>query len=567
MQPRFTLSIGTKIFGVAASMLGLLIGVAYLNYVRIRQVNNELVDIADYLAPLTENIANINIHVLEQEIHFERMVRYYQTDAADLAKIEAEEIAFEERGQQVDKDIAAAIKLAEKAAVEAYKPADILEIARVRPLLDVLEEDHQKLHNRSVEIIDLLESNNSDKAEILIEQLADFEDIFDTRIQGILFELTDFIEHSATEAQAHEQETIQTSWWLTAIASGLGVTFASLVTAGLVRPVKKLVEKTQAVKQGELDVELPVYSFDEIGTLTDSFNHMVQKIREKEHLKTTFGQYVDPRIVETLLDQQTQTNATERQMMTLLFCDMEGFSTISELLTPTGLVTLINQYFTLTATPIKEHHGVINQFIGDAVSAFWGPPFVAPEDHAKLACYAALEQFDQLAKLRRSLPDLLGIRKGLPKINIRVGLASGDVLAGNIGSERSKSYTVMGATTRRTQQLEEANKVYGTRILMDEKTKELAGETIETREIAYMTWSETSAPDPIYELLGISGCTNETWLRLRDFFQTALTAYRDARWTEAKSLFQSCLDIMPNDGPSKYYLTQLEAKISNAMAC
>ncbi|NER80210.1 MAG: hypothetical protein F6K42_11635 [Leptolyngbya sp. SIO1D8] len=221
MKSRFSFTIGSKIFAVATSMLALLVGVAYLNYVRIRQVNNELIDIADYLAPLTETVANINVHVLEQEIHFERMLRYHETEPVNLALVEAEEAAFEERGQQVDEDIAAAIELADLAAGEAYKPADILEVARIRPLLDVLEADHQKLHERSLEIIDRLAIEEHEEAELLATQLKDFEDDFDARIQGILFELTDFIEHSAVEAQAHEQNTLTTSWWLTAIAPAL----------------------------------------------------------------------------------------------------------------------------------------------------------------------------------------------------------------------------------------------------------------------------------------------------------------------------------------------------------
>ena len=410
MKPRFPLSIGTKIFGVASSMLVLLLGVTYLSYVRIRQVNNELTDIALYLTPLTEDIAEINVHVLEQEIHvhvleqeihYERILRFYEMEPRDGERIAAEAAAFEERGQLVDEDIAQAIALADEAADKAYILEDVLEIARVRPLLEVLETDHQNLHDSDLEIIALLEAGETAEAEVLDRQFTAFEDQFDQRIQGLLFELTDFVEAAALEAEANELRTLRTSWWLMVIASGVGVVFASLVTAGLVRPVKRLVEKTHAVEQGDLEVELPVNSRDEVGRLTTSFNAMVRDIREKERLKTTFGQYVDPRIVETLLTQQTPAETGQRRMMTLFFSDIEGFSTISELLTPIGLVALINQYLTLASIPIKEHRGVINQFIGDGVSAFWGPPFVDAADHAKLACYAALEQFDQLAKLRR----------------------------------------------------------------------------------------------------------------------------------------------------------------------
>ncbi|MEM6255773.1 MAG: adenylate/guanylate cyclase domain-containing protein [Cyanobacteria bacterium P01_D01_bin.156] len=566
MQPRFSLSIGTKIFGIASSMLGLLLGVAYLNYVRIRQVNHELIDIAYYLAPLTEDIANINVHVLEEEIHFERMIRYYtidnnnQANGNNNAKASDEEEAFKERGERVKQDIATAIALADKAAESAYSPEDILEIARLRPLLEVLASEHQNLHHYSLDIIERLKASDPEAANLLATQITDFKDDFDHRIQDILFELTTFIEQSAHHAQVTEQRTLTLSWWLTGLASGIGLLFSAWVTAGLVRPVRRLVSNTEKVEQGDLTVEVPIYSGDEIGQLTESFNHMVSKIREKEQLKATFGQYVDPRIVDTLLGQPNSTEGSQRQMMTLFFSDMANFSKISELLTPTGLVTLINRYFTLAAAPIKEHHGVINQFVGDAVSAFWAPPFVDSADHAKLACYAALEQFDQLTKLRRSLPDLLGIRKGLPEINIRIGLASGEALAGNIGSEQSKSYTVLGPVTRLAEKLENLNKVYGTRILMTATTRQLAGDTIEVREIDQIALSGT--PEPIYELLGIVGSTDNRLLMLRDCFQTALEIYRGRSGEEAISRFEACLAIIPNDGPSKYYLDLITSKSS-----
>lgn len=560
MKPRISLSIGTKIFGVASSMLALLLGVTYLSYVRIRQVNQELTDIAAYLTPITENLAEINVHVLEQEIHFERVLRHYEIAPPVQRQIALEEAGFEARGQLVDEEIAAAMALADAAAKNAYQLEDVLEIARLIPLLMVLEEDHQKLHEHGLKILQLLETGDTVEAEILDEQLEAFEDDFDTRLQTILFELSGFIEDSAQQVKIHEQNTLKMSWWLAGIASVVGIVFASVVTAGLVRPVRRLVTKTQAVEQGDLEAELPVYSTDEVGKLTDSFNVMVRDLKEKERLKATFGQYVDPRIVETLLAQQTQPDSGQRQMMTLFFSDIAGFSSISELLTPAGLVTLINQYLTLASAPIQEHRGVLNQFIGDAVSAFWGPPFVTPNEHAKLACYAALEQFDQLTKLRRGLPDLLGIRKGLPDVNIRIGLASGEVVAGNIGSDQSKSYTVMGPAVHKAETLEEANKIYGTRILLTATTRELAGDTFETREIDTLAFTAEGEPEPIYELLGVTGSTDNIQLQLRECFQIALAAYRDHRWSEATNRFLACLEIAPTDGPSAYYLAQAQVQ-------
>ncbi len=555
MVSRLQFSIGVKIFGVATSMLVLLLGVASLNFLRIRRVNGELIDIAEYLTPITEFVAEVNIHTLEQEIHFERVLKFYEIEPAPGADIEAELAAFEARGKRVDVELEAAIALADEAAQTAYTTADAIEFARLIPLLEVLEQEHQRFHDHGVKILGLLAEGDRRDAELLDAQLATYEDDFNRRLQALLFELGQFTEGAAAIAEKHEQHTLTINWILLGSAVGVGLVFAFGVTASLVRPIRRLVASTQAVERGQLDVHLPIAAEDEIGKLTRFFNAMVASIREKERLKTTFGQYVDPRIVETLVAQQGEGDSSQTAEMTVFFSDIVGFSSMSELLTPTGLVSLINQYLTLASVPIKAQGGVINQFIGDAISAFWGPPFVAAGDHARLACYAALEQQDQLAKLRRNLPEIMGIRKGLPEVRIRVGLATGEVVTGNIGSDQSKSYAVMGPAVKWAEVLEEANRTYGTTILLTAITRERAGADFITREITALPLADQ--PVKIYELLGTFGEWGEAGQALCAAFEQGLTAFRQGNWDQARDRFQHCFEQQPGDGPSQYYLAQI----------
>ncbi|NET49337.1 MAG: HAMP domain-containing protein [Merismopedia sp. SIO2A8] len=565
---RFSLSIGTKIFGVATSMLALLLGVTYINHRNISLVNNELIDLSQYLTPLTEDVAQINVHALEQEIHYERVLRLLTRDDSDPALIASELAQFEERGQLVDQELEEAIALAQAGIKNATQPQDVLEFARVEPLLEVLEVDHQTFHEQSIEILDLIQAGDLETAEILEAQLEDFEDRFDQRIQAVLFELGAVTEASAHSAEHHEQQAIRASWLLAAIATGVGLTFASLVTLGLVQPIRRLVDSATEVDQGNLQVQVPVTSGDEVGLLSKSFNTMVADIQAKEQLKATFGQYVDPRIVDQLISQPGEngasalattggTHTTQRQPMTVFFSDIAGFSSISEMLTPSGLVTLINQYLTLASEPIVFNNGVIKQFIGDAVSAFWGEPFVAADEHAKLACYAALEQQGQLMKLRRILPDIMGIRKGLPEVKIRIGLATGELVASNIGSETSKSYTVLGPAVHIAEFLETTNKRYGTTILMMAGTQKAAGDGFETREIDTLYLPGHDRPTAIYELLDTVGNLTEQQETLRDRFQQGLTHYRQQEWDLAQTYFEACGAIAPNDGPTHVFLERV----------
>lgn len=558
MASRIFPSIGLKVFGIASTMVAMLLAVAYLSYTRIRQVNHELTDIALYLTPLTEDLATINVHALEQDIHLERLIRHFQAEPIPWDTIQAEQRQFVTRSRQIDLEIAAALALADTAAERAYIPADILKIARLRPLLEVLQTDHQRLHEHSLALVQRYEAGDTVAATVLAAQLAELEDDFDARLQGMVVELATFVESAAATAAAHEQRTLQLSWWLAALAGAVGLGFAALVTLGLVRPVRRLVRQSAAVAAGDLAADLPVSSADEVGRLTDSFNVLVADLRTKARLKTTFGQYVDPRIVDTLLAQSTAPG--QHQRMTVFCSDIARFSHLGELLTPTGLVALINRYLTLASVPIHDHGGVINQFVGDGVSAFWGPPFVPADRHALLACRAALEQFDQLVKLQRELPELLGLRKGLPSVTIRIGLASGDVVAGTIGSERAKSYTVLGPAVQRAEALEVTNKTYGTRILLDAPTRDLAGEAIEVREIDRLALPGLD-PAPVYELLGLVGSTPAPLLTLRDQFQTGLAAYRQGQWTEAEAAWEHCLALVPQDGPSRYYQQRVRATL------
>ncbi|MEO1147340.1 MAG: adenylate/guanylate cyclase domain-containing protein [Cyanobacteria bacterium J06638_22] len=554
---RFTISIGVKIFGIASSMLALLLGVTYINHRNIALVNNELFDLANYLTTLTESVAVINIHALEQEIHYERAVRLLETEPVDLASVEAELAKFEERGTLVDDELEAAIALAEVAVQNATRAEDVVEFARIRPLLEVLETDHQNFHDQSVEVFALLQAGERDVAEILDQQLEKFEDNFDQRIQNVLFELGEFTAASARSAKQHEQEALRVSWILAAIATGLGLTFSSAVTLGLVRPIRRLVKSTQAVEQGDLEIRAPIASHDEIGLLSQSFNAMVTDIQAKEHLKETFGQYVDPRIIKRLLDQPSEAIATHQEEMTVFVSDIAGFSTMSELLTPQGLVALINQYLTLASEPILAHNGVLDKFIGDAVTAFWGPPFVSETDHAKLACYAALEQLSQLIKLRRLLPDIMGIRKGLPEIHIRIGLATGKLVAGNIGSKQAKSYTVLGQPMQLAEYLESASKRYGTTILLSATTRKAAADVIETRTIDRLLLPGQTEPSMIYELLDTAGNLTEQQATLRDRFEGGLEHYWHQQWEAAYQHFTDCVAIAPHDKPSRLYLERI----------
>jgi adenylate cyclase len=293
--------------------------------------------------------------------------------------------------------------------------------------------------------------------------------------------------------------------------------------------------------------------------LTNAFNFFVEQLRSKEQMKQTFGKYIDPRILEHVLAQPgAETVAGGRRQMTVLFADLVGFTSLSERLTPSLMVALLNRHFGLQAMAVQEHHGVVDKFVGDSIMAFWGAPFVKPTEHAVLACRAALAQLVALDTLRRELPEITGLRRDAPKVELRIGICTGEVVVGNIGSENTRSYTVIGDTVNLAARLERANRVYGTQILIGETTAQAIGQEFETREIDIISVKGKTETTRIFELLAAKAQFSRELERLRERYEQGRRAFLAKEWDRAEASFRECLQLRPNDGPSQALIQHIE---------
>lgn len=308
-------------------------------------------------------------------------------------------------------------------------------------------------------------------------------------------------------------------------------------------------------------MELPVQSSDEVGAVTQAFNYFVSELRSKEELRDTFGKYLDPRVLARIIrDPSFQDTGPDRQEMTVSFSDLVGFTEIGEHLTPANVVNVINRHFTLQAGAIQAHEGVIDKFIGDAVMAFWGPPFTDASASALLACRSALQSLRAVEDLASELPDLTGLRRNPPRVDIRLGISTGAVVVGNIGSKNTRSFTVMGDTVNVASRLEQLNRLYGTNILLCETTLARAGEdAIIVREIDAVVTKGKTELTRIFELLGLADSPDQTLVPLVEHFTHGLAAFRRREWDAATAAFEQCLALRPTDGPAQLFLQRIAA--------
>ena len=261
------------------------------------------------------------------------------------------------------------------------------------------------------------------------KEFAPYRTLFGDDLSAIRGHLASLSAVAAQNVARMQREHVVVEVVMLALATLVGMGLALVVSNRMMIGLARLIERTRHIQEGQDYEVLPVLSRDEIGTLTIAFNRMVEDLRAKDRIKETFGKYIDPRIVTTLIEPANGDALAERQTSTVFFSDIKGFSGISELLTAPTLVKLLNTYtyFSEVSAVIQAHNGIIDKYIGDGVMAFWTAPFSPGETHASDACIAALKQQDAVQKLREHLSEVLGLRRNLPDFSVRMGIATGDL--------------------------------------------------------------------------------------------------------------------------------------------
>jgi class 3 adenylate cyclase len=251
--------------------------------------------------------------------------------------------------------------------------------------------------------------------------------------------------------------------WILVIGMVLSLLLLSMITfylsGRIIKHILLLAKGAHGVAKGDYDIQLDIGTQDEIGYLSQCFNNMTEGLKDREFIKSTFGRYVSKDVMNDILDGNISLGGEKREL-SILFSDIRGFTTLSEGLDPMDLVNLLNAYFTRMDKAISDSGGSINKYLGDGILAIFGAP-KRLENSALSAVESAHEKLDQLVEFNKTQGSSL---------NIGIGIHTGEVIVGNIGSENRTEYTVIGESVNLSDKIESLTKVYGQKILITDPT-------------------------------------------------------------------------------------------------
>ena len=273
--------------------------------------------------------------------------------------------------------------------------------------------------------------------------------------------------------------------------------------------------------------------------------------KKARQIRNAFRTYVPSQVVEELIRNPEKLKlGGEKKIVSVFFSDIKGFSTISEKISPEGLVELINSYLTPMTDIIFKYEGTLDKYIGDAIVAFFGAP-LPQKDHALRVTLAALEMIGTLKELRKEWKS-----KNKPLIDIGIGLNTGDVSVGNMGSRDRFDYTIMGDNVNVAQRLEQSTRIYNNNILIAEATYEEIKDNIICRKIDTIKVKGRNQPVIVFEPLVKKEDISGDISKLVTFYEDGLALYNEGNLSKAEEMFMSVLNIYPEDGPAKYFLQQ-----------
>lgn len=283
--------------------------------------------------------------------------------------------------------------------------------------------------------------------------------------------------------------------FITAVGVAVSLALSFFVSKSVSAPLKEMEAAMKEVEKGNLDVQIRVVSNDEIGSLGEGFARMLKGLKESEAIKESFGKYITQEIRDEILAGRVSLNG-EMKRATLLFSDLRDFTPFVESTHPQKVVSIMNQYFSEMAEAIKANQGLILQYVGDEIEAVFGAP-LPRDDHPDLAARAALEMKQRLGRLNEKFQ-----AQGVSPLRHGIGIHTGAVLAGIIGSKERSSYALVGDTVNLASRIQDLTKKFSCDVILSQTTRDLITGAFQMEQLSAVKVKGKSQDVIVYKLLG-----------------------------------------------------------------
>lgn len=360
------------------------------------------------------------------------------------------------------------------------------------------------------------------------------------------------VDVSAEHVMAYQKRTIVVVTLYSLVFIILIVYLSVKLSRRITDPLALLEREVDKIKNLDLSGDAHMYTyFKEINSMGNTIDTMKRALR-------SFRKFVPAELVTELVKSHEEaTLCAERKNMTVMFSDIENFTTLAEHISPDDLVEILAGYFSGMSQIILANHGAVDKYIGDSVMAFWNAPRQM-ENHAYYACKAALECCEYLEAFNEKLE-----QQGHPRLNTRIGIHTGESIVGNIGYEQRLNYTVIGDNVNLASRVEGLNKYYRTNILITEGVLHELPDTVTVRKLDCAVVKGRGTGIWIYELLCLDGDAACPEAELARQYNEGMRNYYDRQWKSAVGRFEAVIAIRPEDVPARNMIARCKAFLEN----
>ena len=553
-------SLGAKFVGLTAGLILLLSLTAIISLRNSAETVRQIGSVVDFAIPAYGALARSHIRSLEQAVELRRSLLLAQDPAVPDDAIATHVQAFLTARTEFHREVADAERLLESQRDSTSSERVAADLQRLKEALTGLSTLTQTYEREADACLAAISARSLPEARQRLVTIDGLRQQLGERLEAMRAGMFATLKVISKEAQDAEVRALIATIVVFVLSSILGLGVAAVGAMRVIRSIKSVVLGAEAVEGGNLDTRIQIASRDEIGRLAASFNRMTDGLRMRDRIRETFGRYVDRRIAEQLIGSHNSlAERGDRREVAVMFCDLAGFAALTERVEAEQLVQFLNAYFSLIAREIAATEGIIDKYIGDAVMAYWCPPFVPQNEVALRSADAALLCLSQVPAFTAASHAIFDRGAQTYDPRIRIGIASGQSITGSIGADDRRNYTVIGDTVNLASRLEGANRLYRTTNLVCGRTAETICTRFELREIDTVLLPGIDAPQTIFEIVGRAGEVSAEQEELRVGYELALGSYRRGDWALARRQFSDCLSISPEDGPTRTMLERIES--------